>query len=115
MASGQNGRFFANLTGSREIAQEKAQSSNKWLATFGVIYQTPSWASSVSVGYGKRYFADKHYLFGYKRQDKEYQANVAVWNRSWHWHGIVPKLNFRYQKSTAILPISTPVAIKKSL
>ncbi|MEN2896475.1 TPR repeat-containing protein [Mannheimia haemolytica] len=93
-----NWRFFANLNASREITREKAQSSNKWLATIGVIYQTPSWASSVSVGYGKRYFADKHYLFGYKRQDKEYQANVAVWNRSWHWQGIVPKLNFRYQK-----------------
>lgn len=93
-----NWRFFANVMANREIAREKAQSSNKWLATIGVIHQTQRWSSSASVGYGKRYFADKHYLFDYKRQDKEYQANVAVWNQNWHWNGIVPKLNFRYQK-----------------
>ncbi|QLB14009.1 hypothetical protein A6B39_00365 [Mannheimia granulomatis] len=93
-----NWRFFANLIASREIAREKAQSSHKWLANIGVIYQTSSWATSASLGYGKRYFADKHYLFGYKRQDKEYQANIAVWNKNWHWQGIVPKLNFRYQR-----------------
>ncbi|WP_277812914.1 surface lipoprotein assembly modifier [Mannheimia granulomatis] len=86
------------MIASREIAREKAQSSNKWLANVGVIYQTPSWAISASLGYGKRYFADKHYLFGYKRQDNEYQANIMVWNKNWHWQGIVPKLNFRYQR-----------------
>ncbi|MEG9532121.1 surface lipoprotein assembly modifier [Mannheimia indoligenes] len=93
-----NWRFFANLDGSREIAREKAQTSNKWLARVGVIYQGEKWATQASLGFGKRYFADKHYLFGYKRQDKEYQVNLAVWNRTWHWQGIVPKLNFRYQK-----------------
>lgn len=93
-----NWRFFANLDGSREIAREKAQTSNKWLARVGVIYQGEKWATQASLGFGKRYFADKHYLFGYKRQDKEYQINLAVWNRTWHWQGIVPKLNFRYQK-----------------
>ncbi|MEG9545445.1 surface lipoprotein assembly modifier [Mannheimia sp. HC-2023] len=93
-----NWRFFANLDGSREIAREKAQTSNKWLARVGAVYQGEKWATQASLGFGKRYFADKHYLFGYKRQDKEYQVNLAVWNRSWHWQGIVPKLNFRYQK-----------------
>lgn len=93
-----NWRFFANLDGSREIAREKAQTSNKWLARVGAVYQGEKWATQASLGFGKRYFADKHYLFGYKRQDKEYQVNLAVWNRTWHWQGIVPKLNFRYQK-----------------
>lgn len=93
-----NGRFFANLDASRELAREKAQSSNKWLARVGLLYQGERWASQWSVGFGKRYFADKHYLFGYKRQDNEYQANLAVWNRAWHWQGIVPKLNFSYRK-----------------
>ncbi|HDL2247185.1 TPA: DUF560 domain-containing protein, partial [Mannheimia haemolytica] len=93
-----NGRFFANLDGVREIAREKAQSSNKWLARVGAVFQGERWATQASIGFGKRYFADKHYLFGYKRLDTEYQANLAVWNRTWHWQGIVPKLNFRYQK-----------------
>lgn len=93
-----NWRFFANLDGSREIAREKAQTSNKWLTKVGVGYQGEKWATQASVGFGKRYFADPHYLFGYKRLDKEYQVNLAVWNRTWHWQGIVPKLNFRYQK-----------------
>ncbi|MFA9487309.1 MULTISPECIES: surface lipoprotein assembly modifier [unclassified Mannheimia] len=93
-----NWRFFANLDGSREIAREKAQTSNKWLVRVGAFYQGEKWATQASLGFGKRYFADKHYLFGYKRQDKEYQANLSVWNRTWHWRGIVPKLNFRYQK-----------------
>lgn len=91
-------RFFANLNASREIAQEKAQSSNKWLGKIGVMYQGKHFATQASIGFGKRYFADKHYLFGYKRQDKEYQANLSVWNQNWHWQGMVPKLNFRYQK-----------------
>lgn len=91
-------RFFANLNGSREIAREKAQSSNKWLGRIGGIYQDEHFAMQTSIGFGKRYFADKHYLFGYKRQDKEYQANLSVWNPQWHWQGIAPKLNFSYQK-----------------
>ncbi|WP_150540120.1 surface lipoprotein assembly modifier [Actinobacillus vicugnae] len=93
-----NWRFFANAQASREITREKAQSSNKWLVRIGAIYQTNSWAVQANVAFGKRYFADNHYLFGYKRQDKEYQGNLAIWNRAWHYKGIVPKLNFRYQK-----------------
>ncbi|QLB41195.1 surface lipoprotein assembly modifier [Mannheimia pernigra] len=93
-----NWRFFANLDGSREIAREKAQSSNKFLVKIGAVYQGERWAMQANIGFGKRYFADPHYLFGYKRVDKEYQANISVWNRHWHWQGIVPKLNFRYQK-----------------
>lgn len=93
-----NGRFFANLNGSRDLAQEKALSSNKWLASLGVRYQWQHWGVQASVGYGKCYFSDNHYLFGYKRVDKEYQANVSLWNSQWQWRGIMPKLNWRYQK-----------------
>lgn len=91
-------RFFANLNATRDLAREKAQSSNKWLSSLGVRYQSEQWGLQASLGYGKRYFADKHYLFGYKRLDKEYQANVSLWNVAWQWRGIVPKLNWRYQK-----------------
>lgn len=97
-------RFFANLDGSREIAREKAQSSNKWFARIGALYQSEQWATQANIGYGKRYFADNHYLFGYKRQDKEYQVNAAVWNRKWQWQGIVSKLNFRYQRIDSNIP-----------
>lgn len=98
LQAAKNWRLFANLDGSREITREKAQSSNKFLAKIGAVYQGERWATQANIGVGKRYFADKHYLFGYKRQDKEYQANISIWNRYWHWRGIVPKLNFRYQK-----------------
>ena len=56
-----NWRFFVNLDGSREIAREKAQTSNKWLARVGAIYQGEKWATQANLGFGKRYFAAVSY------------------------------------------------------
>lgn len=99
-----NWQFFANVELMQDKVKEKASSSQKWLGTIGAVYRGKNWGSQLSASYGRRYFKDAHYLYRYKRQDKETQLNWALWHNQFAWKGFVPKLNFRYQKINSNMP-----------
>lgn len=99
-----NWQLFANMSLIQDKAKEKASASRRWLAKAGVNYQRHQWGSQISLGYGKRYFDDVHYLYRYKRQDQERQLSAALWHNRFAWRGFMPKLNFRYQQTQSNMP-----------
>lgn len=54
-------------------------------------------SSRLGLGYGLRDYEAANYM-GIKRKDKEYNIDVSLWKRDWHFWGITPKLNARYNK-----------------
>jgi hypothetical protein len=38
-------------------------------------------------------------FFGVRRDEREYEGTLTLWNRGWYWYGVVPKLNFEYTRT----------------
>ena len=38
------------------------------------------------------------------RRDKIYTANLTVWKENWQWHGLTPKIQFRWKRQNNNLP-----------
>lgn len=55
-------------------------------------------SSKIQVSYGKRNFAKKHQIFNEVRQDKEFNLNIMLWKRDFHFGGMTPKLTYSYRK-----------------
>ncbi|MGX3021573.1 surface lipoprotein assembly modifier [Ursidibacter sp. B-7004-1] len=97
-------QFFASIDVNRDQTKEKASSSHKFGGELGVIYRWKSWGTEFRSSYAKRHFEGEHYLYGYKRADKEYRANWSLWNEKWAWKDLMPKLNFSYIKIHSNMP-----------
>lgn len=97
-------RLFGGLELNRENTKEKALSSHKIGGIGGLVYQAPLWGGMMTLRYSERHFEGKHYLYGYPRQDREYQSLISIWHEKISWKGILPKLNFKWQKIDSNIP-----------
>ncbi|WP_040975335.1 surface lipoprotein assembly modifier [Necropsobacter massiliensis] len=69
-----------------------------------MVYQAPWWGGQLTLRYTDRHFEGKHYLYGYKRRDKEHQAIASLWHEKISWKGILPKLNLKWQHIDSNIP-----------
>lgn len=68
-----------------------------------MVYAGSGVGSSINLQYAHRRFDAPHFLYGRFRRDDEYQLLWSMWHRRLAWRGMVPKLNYRYQKTDSNL------------
>ena len=66
-------------------------------------------STRVSLAVGERKYKDKAVLGGLiplnkVRKDDEFNVNLTLWKRDWHFLGITPKLNYNWRKVSSSIP-----------
>lgn len=61
------------------------------------------WGIRINTSFTRRRFGHNHFLYGYRRHDKEYRMLASLWHNALSWKNIVPRLNYRYQKNRSNL------------
>ncbi|SUO94006.1 TPR repeat-containing protein NMB0313 precursor [Suttonella ornithocola] len=110
--------FYGGLDLSWETAKDKSDAYKR----IGVrIGWEQEWAKGISsnlqLGAAYRHYDGKDFL-QIQRADREYSANISLWNRAWHYHGLTPRLTwqltenrsnhpmYRYGKNQVFLQVS---------
>ncbi|MDK4697057.1 surface lipoprotein assembly modifier [Kingella negevensis] len=96
--------LFGGVNASHDKLKDKAESSKRAGFTSGVVYDNQKWGARTNFNFANRRFQDAHFLYGSHRADKEYQISAAVWHHKLTWHGITPRLNYRYLKIDSNMP-----------
>ncbi|MDY0195302.1 MAG: porin family protein [Sulfurovaceae bacterium] len=88
--------------------QEASESSLRTGIRIGIAQDLP-WDISTQLqgGYASRVFKDAPSMFATRRYDHEYNALITVWNRQWYRWGVMPKLNYEYQKTSSTINLYT--------
>jgi hypothetical protein len=81
----------ALLRGSLESSRsyERAYSYRGWELAPGLQFssgETPFW-TAITLGYGRRTYADTDPLFGQRRLDRKQRFEAQIGNREWRWQG----------------------------
>ena len=85
----------------RDQAQDASDSSWRTGVRAGVTHDFTSGFSAQLQGSVARKRFDEPNFFGVRRQEREYNGTLTLWNRRWYVWGVMPKLNFEAQKTTS--------------
>ncbi|MGY4679499.1 surface lipoprotein assembly modifier, partial [Ursidibacter arcticus] len=61
-------------------------------------------STQVTLQVAKRYFKGNDLFVAKKRKDTEWNFSATIWKKEWNLWGIIPKLNYRYQKIDSNIP-----------
>lgn len=78
--------------------KDSSESSQRNGISVGGVWSRAGFGVRMNMRYAQRRFAEEHYLYAQKRQDKEYHYVTAFWHNKIQWKGLMPKLNYRYVK-----------------
>ncbi len=96
--------FIGGLDGSVDKLKDDAESSHRIGARMGAVYLHPDWGMRANIRYAKRDFDAVNIFSQTVRRDDEYQFDSAIWHHKLSWHGITPRLNYRYTKIDSNIP-----------
>ena len=85
----------------RDQTQDASDSSWRTGVRAGVTHDFTSGFSAQLQGSVARKRFDEPNFFGVRRQEREYNGILTLWNRRWYVWGVMPKLNFEAQKTTS--------------
>ena len=85
----------------RDRTQDASDSSWRTGARAGLTHDFASGFSAQLQGSAARKSFDAPNFFNVRRQEREYNATLTLWNRRWYVWGVMPKLNFEAQKTTS--------------
>lgn len=85
----------------RDQTQDASDSSWRTGVRAGVTHDFTSGFSAQLQGSVARKRFDEPNFFGVRRQEREYNGTLTLWNRRWYVWGVMPKLNFEAQKTTS--------------
>ncbi|STZ75776.1 surface lipoprotein assembly modifier [Bergeriella denitrificans] len=93
--------LYGGLDWNHELTRETEQASVRKGLRIGTVKTfSDGLGIRANLRYGRRTFdAPGLLVYEFKRKDHEYQANAALWHNKIQWKGLVPQLNFRYQKT----------------
>ncbi len=110
--------WFGGVDLGRETAQDHTDAYRRTGVRIGWEREWPQGISTSMQGMAAKRVYDGVDIFQIKREDKEYAANVSVWHRGWHWHGLTPRLTwswlrvdsnhflYGYQKNQVFIEVS---------
>lgn len=85
----------------RDQTQDASDSSWRTGVRAGVTHDFASGFSAQVQGSIARKRFDEPNLFQVRRDEREYNGTLTLWNRRWYLWGVMPKLNFEAQKTTS--------------
>ena len=85
----------------RDQTQDASDSSWRTGMRAGVTHDFASGFSAQVQGSIARKRFDEPNLFQVRRDEREYNGTLTLWNRRWYLWGVMPKLNFEAQKTTS--------------
>ena len=85
----------------RDQTQDASDSSWRTGVRAGVTHDFSSGFSAQEQGSIARKRFDEPGIFQVRRDEREYNGTLTLWNRRWYLWGVMPKLNFEAQKTTS--------------
>ena len=97
--------LYNGIEAMQDHLSDKSESSTKAGIRSGFLYLSKPINIRTNLRYAKRNFKEKNIWYKEKREDNEYEINIAMWHQQWQWYGFTPKLNYKYQKIDSNLPL----------
>lgn len=94
-------QVVAGVDVTRDQTQDTSDSSWRTGLRAGVTYDFGSGISAQVQGSVARKRFDAPNFFNVRRDDREYNATMTLWNRRWYIWGVMPKINLEVQKTTS--------------
>ncbi|MBV6529896.1 DUF560 domain-containing protein, partial [Ursidibacter maritimus] len=88
-----------------ENTHQKRNNSNRYSLRLGASHQIKNlFSTQITLQVAKRYFKGNDLFVAKKRKDTEWNFSATIWKKEWNLWGIIPKLNYRYQKINSNIP-----------
>jgi len=71
---------------------------------FGLMREWPQFGLRADIRLGRRQFRQTHFFFPVVRSDRETQLNLSLWHPKLQWHGLMPRLTYRYLNINSNIP-----------
>ena len=96
--------FIREQTKEKQYSNDLTSLRAGWKQTWGHEIST-----QLNASIANRQYKDTAVLGGVlpldkTRRDKIYTANLTVWKENWQWHGLTPKIQFRWKRQNSNLP-----------
>lgn len=92
-------QVFAGVDVTDDQTQDASDSSLRVGYRVGMVRELPlNLSAQVQLGVANKLF-DAVSFFGVRRDEREYNGTLTLWNRGWYWYGVMPKLNFEYTRT----------------
>ncbi|MBH5328072.1 DUF560 domain-containing protein [Eikenella sp. S3360] len=99
-----NSLFYGGLDWWQQQTQDESEASIRRGIRFGLVKEWPKLGLRADLRLGRRQFRQTHFFFPVVRADRETQFNLSLWHPKLQWHGLMPRLSYRYLNINSNIP-----------